>query len=493
MIKKRRVSNYIFSKACYNTTFLSEILFPASFLSHFLGCKMTLTSFNKGQRNHVTSLKGLIFLKGAISLKSIISLKGRFIKERLSSFFSFCDFPFKVCGAFVFLLLFSFPCFASNPPENFKASLKKLEQEARAHGISERVIQETLAHVVYTPHVVKRENTQVVYFNFPLYFDNFANPKRVLEGRRKLWENRRILNKISRKYNVSKYILVTLWGMETHYGSIKGHYNIVNALATLSLEERRGRFFKNELFAALKIIQSGERTPRNFLSGWAGASGHFQFMPTTYQAYAVDFDHNGKKNIWEDKKDAIASAANYLKKLGWRNNETWGTVVTIPDKLCDIRYLGFKHARSLREWKKLGVKLHHYAPFMRHQKASLLLPVGHHGPAFLVFHNFNIIYRWNRSINYSLTANLIADMLKNPKRPYRFHFSRKLVSLTTNDIRSIQSGLKKIHLLKGRVDGQMGNATRHAIAAFQRSHHMLPDGYPDKTFIKIFKQNILLS
>lgn len=208
--------------------------------------------------------------------------------------------------------------------------------------------------------------------------------------------------------------------METDYGRTFGNYHVIEALTVLSYDQRRSKFFRGELYQALKIIDAGNVTVDGMEGSWAGAMGHFQFMPSTFNAYAVDYDRDGKIDIWQNYGDAAASAANYLSKMGWKQNETWGMAVSLPWNF-DYAQSGRQTRKTIAEWRKLGVKTEsgRRLPLDSKLSTSVIVPEGRRGRAYLVTDNFRKIMNWNRSENYALGVALLADYVKSGKNGSR--------------------------------------------------------------------------
>jgi membrane-bound lytic murein transglycosylase B len=218
-----------------------------------------------------------------------------------------------------------------------------------------------------------------------------------------------LLQRVQQRFNVQPRFIVALWGIESDFGKTQGSYSVPASLATLAYEGRRGALFRGELIVALKILDQGHIRPDNMLGSWAGAMGQCQFMPSTFLSYAVDFDGDGRRDIWNTRADVLGSIANYLARLGWHGNESWGREVSVPGNF-DTRLVGLDNRRPIAEWSRLGVRSIG-APLTGREaaEASLLLPDGPGGRALLIFDNFRATMKWNKSVSFAASVGMIAD------------------------------------------------------------------------------------
>ncbi|HBB24151.1 MAG TPA: lytic murein transglycosylase, partial [Pseudomonas sp.] len=231
-------------------------------------------------------------------------------------------------------------------------------------------------------------------------------PQRVRSGQRLLNEHAATLDRIEARYGVDRETLVAVWGLESSFGQIMGDKSVIRSLATLAHEGRRPAFAKSQLIAALEILQHGDVSPQQMRGSWAGAMGQTQFIPTTYNTHAVDFDGDGKRDIWNSSADALASAAHYLQASGWKQGQPWGFEVQLPSGF-DYALADNEIRKPLAEWRRLGLR---GLPGGRDEaNASLLLPAGHRGPAFLIMDNFRAILRYNNSSAYALAIGLLSE------------------------------------------------------------------------------------
>ncbi|MCF8502413.1 MAG: lytic murein transglycosylase, partial [Rhodospirillum sp.] len=302
--------------------------------------------------------------------------------------------------------------------------------------------------------------------------------------------NATLLDRIERTYAVPRATLVAFWGLETNFGTNLGDFRIIDTLATLAYEGRRGAFFRKELMEALRIIDAGHVSANDMIGSWAGAMGQTQFMPSTFLAHAVDFDGDGRISPWGSTADALASGAKYLADLGWKHGEPWGHEVRLPKNL-DLTMTGVDAQRSLDEWSALGVRLADGRPLPPAPGAmgAILLPAGHEGPAFLVRDNYFVILHWNRSLLYALAVGYLADRVMGAPglvtpppvgdRPLR-----------VSEVMEIQETLNRLGHDAGTPDGLVGAQTRTAIRRFQASQGQPADGHADVELIRDLRAHV---
>ncbi len=311
--------------------------------------------------------------------------------------------------ALFLLAILSVPAAAS---ANFEQWVSDFKQRALAQGIPQGLLDDTLDGLPELPRVIeldRRQPGQVM--SFVKYRQNIAPSSRINKAKDRYSQNRSILEQVSNRYSVDPGVIVALWGVESDFGRNPGTFPIISALATLAYEGRRGEFFEKELLAALQIVAEGHIDHQSLQGSWAGAMGQVQFMPSTFLHYAEDFDQDGRKDIWNNIDDALASAANYLSRSGWKQGQSWGGQAQLPESI-DENLIGLDHLLSLKEWRNRGVKLMEGGDALEDaQEASLILPDGPSGPAFLVFENYRVLRRWNRSTSFALTVGYLADQI----------------------------------------------------------------------------------
>jgi membrane-bound lytic murein transglycosylase B len=295
---------------------------------------------------------------------------------------------------------------------DFNGFLAEMRREAYAQRVRPATIDIAFRYIQYLPHVVELDHKQPEHrMTFGEYLAKVVTQQRLDDGRRHLVDNRVLLRQVQRRFNVQPRFIVALWGVESDFGRTMGNYSVPAALATLAYDGRRGSLFRGELIAALKILDQGNIRVDNMIGSWAGAMGQCQFMPSTFLSYAVDFDGDGRRDIWTDRADVLGSIANYISRLGWHGNEDWGREVVVPGNF-DIRLAGLDSRRSTIDWNRLGVRPVGAAPFTgREPYSSLVLPDGPGGTALLVYDNFRTIKRWNNSTYFAVAVGTIADSI----------------------------------------------------------------------------------
>jgi membrane-bound lytic murein transglycosylase B len=299
---------------------------------------------------------------------------------------------------------------------------------------------------------------------------------RVENGQTALRDNRRLLERMESTYGVPKEVVVAVWGLESSYGANRGDIPVIEALATLAYEGRRGPFFEAQLIGALKILQTGDARLDNFTGSWAGAMGHTQFIPSSFHSFAVDFNGDGRRDIWsDDPTDALASTAAYLAKSGWQKGVPWGIEVTLPAGI-DYELAGNGQAKPTADWAALGLRDATGGTLPDIGPAELLLPAGAQGAAFLITPNFRAIERYNTADAYVIAIGHLSDRLAGGP-PIRATWPRQDRALTGDERRELQTRLTAAGFDTGGVDGKIGPKTLAAVRAFQRSLGLVPDGY----------------
>ena len=300
---------------------------------------------------------------------------------------------------------------AAAAESDFYGFLAEMRREALAHGIRPATIDIAFRFVQYLPHVVELDNRQAEHhMSFAEYLAKVVTQQRLDDARRHLVDNWALLRRVQQRFDVQPRFIVALWGVESDFGRTMGSYSVPAALATLAYEGRRGALFRGELIAALRILDEGNIRADSMVGSWAGAMGQCQFMPSTFLRYAVDFDGDGRRDIWGDRTDVLGSIANYISRLGWRGNEGWGRQVVVSENF-DPRLAGLGTQRSTAEWARLGVRPVRTAFTGREPEASLVLPDGVGGTALLVYDNFRTIMRWNKSTYFAAAVGYIADSI----------------------------------------------------------------------------------
>jgi len=382
------------------------------------------------------------------------------------------------------------------PPVNendqrFADWLTEFRLEAMKAGITGATFDRAMRDVAPDEDVVAADQNQPEFVK-PVweYLKGALSDKRVARGKALLVENKALLDRIEKAYGVDRTVVVAIWGLESNYGDHMGTQNVVRSLATLGFEGRRPEFGRAQLIAALKIIQAGDIQPEEMLGSWAGAMGQTQFIPTTYLAHALDFDGDGRRDIWHSTADTLASTAHYLQVSKWQTGGHWGFEVAMPAHF-DYALADMSLTKSVAEWSKLGLKRADGRAFPAtdtEETASLLLPAGHKGPAFLVLNNFRSILVYNSSTSYALAVSLLSDRFKGMGEikgdwPYDER------PLTRSEREELQALLTAKGYDHGKADGIIGYNTRKAIRSYQQSVGLPPDGYPTASLLERMRTN----
>lgn len=377
------------------------------------------------------------------------------------------------------------PSVQASPTANYSSFADwraNFRRKALRAGIQADLFDKAFAGINPDEAVVNADRSQPE-FTRPVweYLEGAISPVRVRKGQALLTEHAATLSTIEQRYGVDRQVLVAIWGMESSFGQFMGDKSVIGSLATLAYEGRRPQFAEEQLLAALQILQSGDTTPAGLRGSWAGAMGQTQFIPTTYLTHAVDFDGDGRRDIWSSSADALASAAHYLQASGWRKGQSWGMQVALPSGF-DYALADTEVRKTYAEWTQYGVK---GTPtgIAADDSGYLLLPAGHRGPAFLVFANFRAILKYNNSSSYALAVGLLGE---------RFDGSGQILGNWPRDERplsrgeriTLQEGLAARGYNPGAADSIIGANTRRAIRAFQQSLGWPADGYPTEKLLQ---------
>ncbi len=363
---------------------------------------------------------------------------------------------------------------------SFSQWREQFRAEALAAGISAATFDQAFAGVQPDPAVIEADRSQPE-FTRPVwqYLEGAISPQRVRSGRRLLSEHATTLDQIEARYGVDRETLVAVWGLESSFGQIMGDKSVIRSLATLAHEGRRPAFAKSQLIAALEILQHGDVEPQRMRGSWAGAMGQTQFIPTTYNTHAVDFDGDGKRDIWNSSADALASAAHYLQASGWKQGKAWGFEVELPEGF-DYALADTEIRKPLAEWRRLGLR--NLPGDQEEASASLLLPAGHRGPAFLIMDNFRAILRYNNSSAYALAIGLLAENFQG-KGEVAGSWPRGEQPLSRSERLELQERLVAQGFDPGTPDGIIGANTRNAIRGFQQRLGWPADGHPTQELL----------
>ena len=363
--------------------------------------------------------------------------------------------------------------------DRFGACRAALADQARARGIPERIVESALLPVRYQARVIELDRAQPEFRqSFAAYLRARVSAARINTGRLMLASYPELWSRLLDEYGVPGRYLVAFWGLETNYGGFLGGMPTLDVLATLACDDRRPSFFTEQLMTALGLIEREGIEPSVMRGSWAGAMGHTQFMPSTWRDHAIDGDGDGRIDLWNSIPDAMASAANYLADLGWRRGERWGREVRLPD---DFPYeqTGLDRRQPLSHWRSLDVRTTSGERLPDVDlDGAVLVPMGHRGPAFLVYPNFETIVAWNRSQSYALSVGHLADRIVGggPLDAGLPDVDRAPARAT---ILALQQRLIELGYDPGEADGLMGPATRAALRDWQGGQGRIADGYPD--------------
>lgn len=369
-----------------------------------------------------------------------------------------------------------------NSAKGFDGFIKQFRKEAAAAGVGARGLS-ALDGVQYQPAIIKKDRSQSVFsMNFLDFQKRMVSAYRIKEGKAILERNRKMFDAIQKKYGVPGEVLIAFWAFETDFGKNMGDFETIPSLATLAWDCRRPEKFREQLIGALKLYDNGDLELADMRGAWAGEIGHTQFLPKEYFETAVDFDGDGHRNLKKSIPDAMASGAALLVKHGWQANQPWMDEVSVPAELpWEKADIAIKLPRS--QWVKWGVKGAHGKLKADNFPASLLLPMGKDGPAFLVYENFTTAYlKWNESLVYSTTAAYLADRIggAGPLDPGR----GQVDPLSYEQIKELQQILVSKGYDVGEVDGKLGRATREAVKQEQIKMGWPADSYPTVQFLQ---------
>jgi len=358
---------------------------------------------------------------------------------------------------------------------------------ARVAGIDEETLRVAFADVHYLPRVVELDRAQPEFLRTVWgYLDSAVSPQRVARGQEKLLQFRVEADAAAARYGVPPNIVVAIWGAESNYGGNFGNIPTIDALATLAFEGRREEWARGQLLAALKILQNGDIDRAQMIGSWAGAMGQTQFLPSVFLAHAVDADGDGRRDIWGSMADVMASTANFLAHSGWQADQPWGVEVQLPPGF-DVGRADAALRQPTAQWLAEGLRSMDGASLPELTDATLVLPAGAGGPAFLVGPNFRAILRYNNSTSYALSVGLLAQRLAGGPG-VQAPWPRDLPALTRTQLQALQTALNERGFASGTPDGLMGPATRDGLRRYQRSVGLPADGYPTLDLLQRLQQ-----
>jgi len=376
---------------------------------------------------------------------------------------------------------------AAAAERSFAGWLADFRSYAAAQGIDQTTLR-ALDNMQPVPRVLELDRYQPEFVQSFWRYMRRVSDTRIAEAQRLMRENQTILSQVEARYGVPAPVLMAFWGLETNFGGTLGDFRVIPAVATLAWDGRREELFRGELLAALRIVQSGVRTPFDLVGSWAGATGQFQFLPSTYLGNAVDYDGSGVPDIWSSLPDAFASAANLLRNNGWREGEPWGYEVALP-RGFDYSLADGSTVRSVATWEGLGVRRPGGGGLVPvGEGGALVLPAGAEGPAFLVFRNYRAIRRWNNSELYALSVGHLADRIAGFPPLSVGEPTSGDQRLTVAQVREIQNRLNAKGYDSGPPDGKVGPMTKAAIRAYQAERGLPADGYPSIELLQVLQR-----
>ncbi len=378
------------------------------------------------------------------------------------------------------LLSFLAPLPAEDSDAGFATCLGALGERARSVGVDAAIVDSVLRDTRRLENVIRLDRSQPEFTStFADYYSRRVTNGRVVQGRALHDRHRDLLDRVQREYGVPAHYLLAFWGLETNYGRHFGKISTTDALATLACDTRRPEFFSDEFVSALRIFAAGDIEPGRMRGSWAGAIGHMQFLPSVFLRYAVDGDGDGRRDPWGSLPDALASAANFLRGIGWQPGLRWGREVSLPRDF-DYSLAGREQKRPLKSWAGLGITDAYGGALPPLDiDAAVLVPAGHRGPAFLVYDNFEVIMRWNRSEYYAIAVGRLADRIAGSveltRRP-----DPDSEQITLAEVKRLQQDLGLLGFDAGEADGMFGPVTRRALSRFQQAREMIADGHLDR-------------
>jgi membrane-bound lytic murein transglycosylase B len=380
---------------------------------------------------------------------------------------------------------------AAGPSEpahaDFNSCVKSFWPAAKRAGVSWETFEKATAGIALDKEVIESANYQPEYKK-PVgeYVDRAISPKRLAKGKEKLVEYGPMLSQIEAKYGVDKHIVLAIWGVESNFGDNKGDKGVIQSLMTLACSGTKAKFARGQIVSALKILQRGDTSHDRMNGSWAGAMGHTQFIPTTYTAYAVDYDGDGRRDIWDTIPDALGSTAAYLKVSNWVPGQTWGYEVKLPKGFNPARVSESTY-KTLGQWQSMGITRVNGQPFPRAgDKAQLWAPEGTKGPAFLTLNNFRSLLRYNNAKSYALAVGHLAERLAG-YGPFVQPWPTGERQLSMEQRMELQTLLIQQGHLEGEVDGIIGSGTLEGVRSYQRAKGLAVDGYPTLTILKMLR------
>ena len=388
--------------------------------------------------------------------------------------------------AFALLLFFFLPPLIAQD-QTFAEWREQLRAEAFSLGISEETLLAIDDLEAPLERVLELDDAQPEFIQtFTRYLSLRITPLQINRGQALLRQYAVLLEEVRQSYGVQPHYLVSFWAIESNYGRATGGFSVLQALATLAFDPRRADFFRTELLTALKIIDDGHIAVDNMSGSWAGAMGQLQFLPSVFARYGIDGDNDGKIDIWNSLPDIFHSAANFLSQSGWRGDERWGREVLLPSNF-DFSLTGTRTRKPLQEWNDLGIIQMNGSPIpVANMQASVILPAGAGGPAFLTYANFRATMVYNPSTFYALTVGHLADRYTGGAAIQRMPENEQAMSV--GDVQALQELLNAAGFDSGEPDGRVGRRTRAAVRAYQQNKELPMDGYASLKLLEALRK-----
>lgn len=384
---------------------------------------------------------------------------------------------------FLLILLLNSTTYAQSEAQpSFNEWLQGLRDEALELGISQQTLT-ALESIEPLERVLELDNSQPEFVQtFTRYIGLRVTDNQISRGQTLLQEHSALLEQVRQRHGVQPHYLAAFWAIESNFGRATGGFSVLQALATLAYDPRRADFFRKELLTALQIIDDGHISPESMSGSWAGAMGQLQFLPSVFYRYGVDGDGDGRIDIWNSLPDVFHSAANFLANSGWQGDERWGREVLLPANF-DYALSGTQTRKSLQEWRDLGLRRVDGGVLpVADMQASVILPAGAQGPAFLGYANYRATLAYNPSTFYALTVGTLADRFTGGLPIQRMPVNEQAMSVA--DVRELQELLNARGFDSGEPDGRIGRMTRAAVRAYQAENELPMDGYASATLLQ---------
>ncbi len=367
--------------------------------------------------------------------------------------------------------------FSASAQADFEAWKQQFAAKAASRGVSAPVVAQFLQTARPYEKAIRSDRSQAEFKKHLWdYLRSAVSASRISGGKKHFATQYPLLKQVASQTGVAPQIITAIWGMETSYGGYTGKVPLVSSLATLAYKGRRAQFFEAELLALLKLIDSGDVAGINVRGSWAGGMGMTQFIPSTYTRYAVDFNGDGHRNLWQ-KADALASTGHYLQQMGWQAGRSWGREVRLPNGFNYLLANDKRVRKTLAQWSALGLTTSSGQPLPREAAtARLFVPAGQFGPKFLLYPNFDVIKKYNNSDAYALGVALLSERIAG-RNGLKTPWPTNAKKMTSNDIKLVQTVLNSYGFNAGKIDGVLGNGTRRALQAYQFANCLVADGF----------------